>query len=83
MVPATPNFDIHLQLHIGCIDGKSNKYIADLINISLLKPMQAYQSLACLPPFDEKSELLKLDVYSVYSRLLLLNPLKASCKPCL
>ena len=42
--------------------------------------MQAYQPLACLPPFDEKSEVLKLDVYSVYSRLLTLNPRKA-CGP--
>jgi hypothetical protein len=70
MVPATSNVDIRSQLHIGGIDGKSNKYAADLINTSLLEPMQAYQPLACLPPFDEKSEVLKLDVYSVYSRLL-------------
>ena len=80
MVPATSNVDIRSQLHIGGIDGKSNKYVADLINTSLLEPMQAYQPLACLPPFDEKSEVLKLDVYSVYSRLLTLNPRKA-CGP--
>ena len=42
--------------------------------------MQAYQPLVCLPPFDEKPEVLKLDVYSVYSRLLTLNPRKA-CGP--
>ena len=77
MIPATPTEDIHAQLHVDGLDGKSNKDIANLINTALLEPMQEYQSLDSLPPVDNDSEVLTLDESSVHSALVRLNPRKA------
>lgn len=78
MAPATPTGDICSDLQIDEIDGKSNKFIADLINTALLNLMQNYQQLDRLDPVDDNSEVIELDVSSVFSALRRLNPRKAS-----
>ena len=79
MTPVTCCEDICSELHIEGVDGKSKKDIANLINTSLLEPMQEYQPLNCLPPTEDDSEIrLRLSVLEVYQALSSLNPRKAS-----
>lgn len=73
IVPPTPTGDISHWWYRWEV----NEDIANLINHAFLEPMQEYQALDYLPRIDKNSEILKLDDYSVYSALSMLNPRKA------
>ena len=60
------------------MDRKSPTEIANFINTAFLDPMEIYQPLASLPPYDPNDSVLQLDEPDVYKVLASLNPRKAS-----
>ena len=78
MTPSAGAEDLFNQIQIDDMDGKSPNEIANFINTAFLDPLNIYQPLASLPPYDPNDSVLQLDELDVYKVLASLNPRKAS-----
>lgn len=79
MTPATGSDDLRSQLHLDQIDDLDLQGIANLINYAFLEPMQDYQPLDSLPPYDGEFVAPVLSETDVYSALRKLNHLPPLC----
>ena len=55
MVPTTGSDDLCSQLHLDDIENMQRPDIANLINNAFLEPMNSFNPLSTLPPFDNYS----------------------------
>ena len=77
MVPTTGSDDICSQLHLDDIENMQRPDIANLINNAFLEPMNSFNPLSTLPPFDNYSSF-QVNELEVFHLLKAINRGKAS-----